>query len=74
METMKQPGELVVARIETQDLLEWHSQLRDQLVIGDGCQDGERQAFIQLLCARHHVCFVKIKEGEDIRQETDVSK
>jgi len=51
----KQPEELVVARIEAQDLLKWHSQLRNQLVIGDDCQDGERQAFIQLVCARHHV-------------------
>jgi len=65
----------VVARIEAQDLLKRHSQLRDQLVIGDDCQDGKRQAFIQLLYARHHVFALsdsELGETELVEHQIDL--
>jgi len=51
----EQPEVSVVAQMETPESLERQNRLREQLVIGDGCQEGERQAFIQMLCVRHNV-------------------
>jgi len=71
----KQLEESVVARIKPQDLLKRHCQVRDQLVIGDNCQDGERQAFIQLLCAKHHVFALsdlELGETELVEHQIDL--
>ena len=41
----------MIARIETQELLDQQNKLKEQLVIGDGCSEDDKQASIKLLCA-----------------------
>ena len=47
----EQSEEPMIARIETQELLDQQNKLKEQLVIGDGCSEDDKQAFIKLLCA-----------------------